>query len=142
MNATPCSCQHSMPGLQAAALNANVRAGKALSAGCCSAENLRIQASRPGVCAPQALCLLIQQRKTCTMNNGVSGLKSTIRVHMQSHLKCIEPASKPIFCTAGRFLCHPHPFSFLCIHMRSLMVLIGSFLSLQNNKGQTSKALI
>lgn len=49
---------------------------------------------------------------------------------------------KAHFCTAGRFLCHPHPFSFLCIHMRSLMGLIGSVLSLQNNKGQTSKTII
>uniref|UniRef100_UPI0037E769BC uncharacterized protein cd28 n=1 Tax=Semicossyphus pulcher TaxID=241346 RepID=UPI0037E769BC len=44
MNATPCWCQHSTPGLRAAELNANIPAGEALSAGCCSPANLRIQA--------------------------------------------------------------------------------------------------
>lgn len=55
MNATPCLCQLSTPGLRAAALHANVPAGEALSAGCSSPADLRIQAGSVCPAGPAAI---------------------------------------------------------------------------------------
>lgn len=55
MNATPCLCQLRTPGLRAAALHANVPAGEALSAGCSSPADLRIQAGSVCPAGPAAI---------------------------------------------------------------------------------------
>lgn len=60
--------------------------------------------------------------------------------HTCTHAVTSEMLQSP-FCTAGRFLCHPQPFSFLCIHMRSLMGLIGSVLACKTMKAKRPRPL-